>query len=177
MFALLLLVLILSLAAATQYFAHAFQYHAALGANLGHLYAPWKVLQWVGEWGNRHASQFTLAGSVGMMVAASGLLLLFALKKRLLDAGRAQSTLHGSARWADRKDIAAAGLLPCNRSWLGSLLDGLRGQGRAWAGGVGSHPCTSAPGWTSMGASTTCATAVLSTCCAMRPRARARGWD
>jgi type IV secretion system protein VirD4 len=136
MFALLLLVLILSLAAATQYFAHAFQYHAALGANLGHLYAPWKVLQWVGEWGNRHAPQFTLAGSVGMMVAASGLLLLFALKKRLLDAGRAQSTLHGSARWADRKDIAAAGLLPCNRSWLGSLLDGLRGQGRA--GGVAS---------------------------------------
>jgi type IV secretion system protein VirD4 len=124
---LFLLVLILSLSAATQIFAHAFQYHAALGANLGHLYAPWKVLQWAGEWGNRHAPQFTLAGSVGMMVAAAGLLLLFALKRHLLDAGRAQSTLHGSARWADRKDIAAAGLLPRPRS----LLDRLRGQGGA----------------------------------------------
>lgn len=130
--ALFLLVLILSLSAATQTFAHAFQYHAALGANLGHLYAPWKVLQWAGEWGNRHSSQFTLAGSVGMMVAAFGLLLLLALKKRLLDAGRAQSTLHGSARWADRKDIVAAGLLRRDRSWL----DRLRGQGGAQSPGV-----------------------------------------
>ena len=48
MAALFLLVLILSLAAATQYFAHAFQYHPALGANLGHLYAPWKILAWAG---------------------------------------------------------------------------------------------------------------------------------
>ena len=35
MFALFLLVLILSLAAATQYFAHAFQYHPALGREPG----------------------------------------------------------------------------------------------------------------------------------------------
>jgi type IV secretion system protein VirD4 len=134
MAALFLLVLILSLSAATQTIAHAFQYHAVLGANLGHLYAPWKVLQWAGEWGNRYAQQFALAGSAGMMVAAAGLLLLFALKKRLLDAAKAQSTLHGSARWADRKDIAAAGLLPGTRSWLGSSLDRLRGQGGAEGG-------------------------------------------
>jgi type IV secretion system protein VirD4 len=132
MSALFLVVLILSLSAATQTFAHAFQYHPVLGANLGRLYAPWKVLQWAGERGNRHAPQFTLAGSVGMMVAAAGLLLLFALKKRLLDAGRAQSTLHGSARWADRKDIAAAGLLPRPRSWLEKLT----GQGGEPSPGV-----------------------------------------
>jgi type IV secretion system protein VirD4 len=135
MFSLMLLVLILSLAAATQTFAHVFQYHEALGANLGHLYAPWRVLQWAGDWGSRYSSQFTTAGSVGIMTAAAGFLLLLALKKRLLDAGSAQSILHGSARWADRKDIVAAGLLPRKPSWpgfwVGSLLHQRAGQGGA----------------------------------------------
>ena len=45
MAALFFLVLVLSLAAATQYFAHAFQYHAALGAHQNFLYAPWKILE------------------------------------------------------------------------------------------------------------------------------------
>jgi type IV secretion system protein VirD4 len=139
MFSLMLLVLILSLSAATQYFAHAFQYHVALGAHLGHLYAPWKVLQWAGEWGSRNASQFTMAGSVGIMTAAAGFLLLLALKKHLLQPG-ANSTLHGSARWADRQDIVAAGLLPRKPSglgsWVGSLLHQREGQGGAGAPSV-----------------------------------------
>ncbi len=44
MAALFALVILLSLAAATQYFAYQFQYHAALGAHLSHLYVPWKIL-------------------------------------------------------------------------------------------------------------------------------------
>jgi type IV secretion system protein VirD4 len=131
MAALMALVLVVSLSAATQYFAHVFQYHAALGANLGHLYAPWQILVWAGDWQQYYSAQFTTAGSIGIMAAAAGLLLLLALKKHLSELG-AHSTLHGSARWAQKKDIVAAGLLPRNTSWLNRLT----GKGRAQSSGV-----------------------------------------
>ncbi|SEA68935.1 type IV secretory system conjugative DNA transfer family protein [Nitrosospira multiformis] len=124
MAALFLLVLVLSLAAATQYFAHAFQYHAALGAHQNFLYAPWKILEWAKLWPGRYGNEFSMAGSVATMTAAIGLILLLALKRHL--SGPATSYLHGSARWAGKKDILAAGLLPRNRSFL----EMLRGQGR-----------------------------------------------
>jgi type IV secretion system protein VirD4 len=125
MAALFLLVLISSLAAATQYFAHAFQYHAALGAHQNFLYAPWKILEWAKLWPDRYGNEFSMAGSVATMTAALGLILLLALKRHL--SGPATSYLHGSARWAGKKDIVAAGLLPRNRS----ILEILRGQGDA----------------------------------------------
>ena len=65
------------------------------------------------------------------MVAAAGLLLLLALKKHLSEPG-VHSTLHGSARWAQKKDIVSAGLLPRNTSWLGRLA----GKGPQSSGGV-----------------------------------------
>jgi type IV secretion system protein VirD4 len=134
MFALLLLMLTMSLSAATQVFAHALQYHAALGAHLGHLYAPWKVLAWVGQWPGHYTSQFSMAGSAGIMTAAFGLILLMALKKRLAQLNSVNSHVHGSARWAEKKDIAAAGLLPRSRS----ILERLREQGGA-AGAAGIY--------------------------------------
>lgn len=123
MAALFLLVLALSLAAATQYFAHAFQYHAALGAHQNHLYAPWKILEWAKLWPDRYGNKFSMAGSVATMTAAIGLILLLALKRYLSGSGK-NSWLHGSARWAGKKDIVAAGLLPRRPS----LLELLRGQ-------------------------------------------------
>ena len=56
-----------------------------------------------------------MAGSVATMTAALGLILLLALKRHLSDSGK-NSWLHGSARWAEKKDIVAAGLLPPRRS-------------------------------------------------------------
>ncbi|MBA4143581.1 MAG: type IV secretory system conjugative DNA transfer family protein [Nitrosospira sp.] len=135
MAALFLLVILAAISAATQFFAHQFQYHAALGAHLSHLYAPWKILQWAGQWQDLYATQFTTAGSVGTMVAAAGLMLLMALKKHLSESVRGNPWLHGSARWADKKDIVAAGLLPRNRSWLQKL----RGQGALESGASGVY--------------------------------------
>lgn len=126
MLALFLLVLVVSLAAATQYLAHALQYHAALGANVSHLYAPWKILEWARQWPGRYSDQFSMAGSIGFMTAAFGLILLMGYKKRLAQSSSVSSRLHGSARWADKKDIMAAGLLPRNASWL----DRLKGKSR-----------------------------------------------
>lgn len=133
MAALFLLVLVLSLAAATQYFAHAFQYHVALGANQNHLYAPWKILEWAKLWPDRYGNEFSMAGSVATMTAAIGLILLLALKRHL--SGPATSYLHGSARWAGKKDIVAAGLLPRRPS----LLELLRGQGDASSRSTGVY--------------------------------------
>lgn len=124
MAALFVLVILFSLTAATQYFAYQFQYHAALGAHLSYLYAPWKILIWAGKWWNYYSAQFTSAGSAGIMVASVGLLLLLALKSRLSQSGSSHPYLHGSARWAERKDIETAGLIP--RKY--SLLDRLRGK-------------------------------------------------
>ena len=125
MAALFLLVLISSLAAATQYFAYVFQYLSTLGPHWNHLYAPWKILEWSKQWLDRYANEFSMAGSVAMMTASLGLILLMALRKHLL--GAVTSHLHGSARWAEKKDIQAAGLLPHTRSWLNAL----RGQGES----------------------------------------------
>ena len=46
------------------------------------------------------------------MMAAFGLILLMALKKHLAQFNSMNSYLHGSARWAQKQDIARAGLLP-----------------------------------------------------------------
>lgn len=132
MAALFALVILLSLAAATQYFAYQYQYHAALGAHLSHLYAPWKILIWAGEWWNYYSSQFTTAGSAGIMVASVGLMLLLALKNHLSQSGSSHPYLHGSARWAERKDIEAAGLIL--RKY--SLLERLRGKEAQVSAGV-----------------------------------------
>jgi len=119
-----LLVLLCSLSAATQYFAHAFQYHATLGLHSGNFYLPWMILVWAAEWGGHYPSQFTGAGSVGVMVAASGLLSLLALNKHLSESGRAHPYLHGSARWANENDIRAAGLLPRREAQAASVYVG-----------------------------------------------------
>ena len=173
MFALFLLVLILSLAAATQYFAHAFQYHPALGANLGHLYAPWKILAWLGQWPSHYSTQFSMAGSVGIMTAAFGLILLMALKKHLAQFNSMNSYLHGSARWAQKQDIARAGLLPRGRSIL-ERLTGLTGQGGTPQPAPPGYMW--APGWIKEGGSITCATMARNMCCATHRRALARAW-
>ena len=170
MFALFLLVLILSLAAATQYFAHAFQYHPALGANLGHLYAPWKILAWLGQWPSHYSTQFSMAGSVGIMIAAFGLILLMALKKHLAQFNSMNSYLHGSARWAQKQDIARAGLLPREPLNTGEVDRDRAGTRPAPPGYMW------APGWIKGDGSITCATMARNMCCATHQRALARAW-
>ena len=39
------------LQAATQYFAHYFNYQSALGWNIQKIYAPWAIVQWAATWG------------------------------------------------------------------------------------------------------------------------------
>ena len=53
------------LQAATQFFAYTFQYHASLGANLGHVYAPWSILNWSAKWYSQYPDEIMRAGANG----------------------------------------------------------------------------------------------------------------
>ena len=93
---------------ATQVLANSYRYHPALGFNLFHIYPPWSYFMWSHLWEqtSNHAL-FAQAFGIGSMVTLGGFFLL------LLDVARANFRvnpyLHGSARWADARDIKAAG--------------------------------------------------------------------
>ena len=105
------------LQAATQYFAHTFDYQASLGGHIGHLCAlvdPAMGVEVVQPLSQRNMS----AGSVGMLVSTVGLLGVAIAKVVASNTSKANQCLHGSARWAEKKDIQAAGLLPRPRTVL-----------------------------------------------------------
>ena len=113
-----------ALSAATQYFAHSFQYQPLLGPNINHIYAPWAILVWAGEHYGRFPQEFIRAGSVGSMVAALGLIALVVAKMVAANTSKPSKYLHGSARWANKKDIEAAGLLGNDEGvYVGSWVD------------------------------------------------------
>jgi type IV secretion system protein VirD4 len=95
--------------AATQHFARSFNYHPALGENSQHLYMPWKILVWASQWYSQYPGAFVQSGTMGTVVLAIGIAATALVKF----GGKAKGNpfLHGSARWADKKDIADAGLL------------------------------------------------------------------
>lgn len=100
-----------SLSASTQYFAYSANYHPALGANIGGIYPPWAVLTWASEWYSTYPQAFIKAGSVGSTICALGFLSLLVIKTIISNSAKASRYLHGSARWANKKDIVAAGLM------------------------------------------------------------------
>ncbi|MCH8726003.1 type IV secretory system conjugative DNA transfer family protein [Neisseria gonorrhoeae] len=107
----LVLVLLAGMGAATQYFAHQFQYHSQLGYGIGKFYMPWSILIWYGKWHGRYEQQFMMAFSIMLMVVAIGMIGMLVWNIVRKNTNKAHESLHGSARWADRKDIEAAGLL------------------------------------------------------------------
>jgi len=106
------------LQASTQYFAYATAYHASLGVNIGHIYPPWSILVWGVKWYNEYPDAFMKAGSIGMMIITVGLLSVAVAKIIIANTSKANQKLHGSARWAEKKDIQQAGLLPRDRSFF-----------------------------------------------------------
>ena len=117
-----LAVIVLGAIVATQVLANSFGFHRSLGFNLFHVYPPWGYFQWSHQWEspNNHAL-FAQAFGIGSLVTLGGFMLL------LLDVSRANSKvnpyLHGSARWADKRDIKAAGLLNNDGVYVGAWRD------------------------------------------------------
>jgi type IV secretion system protein VirD4 len=100
------------LSCATQFFAYDFQYQPALGAHLDHIYLPWAILQWAAKWYGNYPDAVMRAAGVGITVASAGLIAVAVTKLILANSSKADVYLHGSARWAAKRDIQAAGLLP-----------------------------------------------------------------
>ena len=95
---------------ATQVLANSYRFHPALGFNVFHVYPALVLFCLVAPMGTAEQSfAFAQAFGIGSLVALGGFMLL------LLDVARANFRvnpyLHGSARWADARDIKAAGLL------------------------------------------------------------------
>ncbi|GAB2881043.1 conjugal transfer protein TraG [Pseudoduganella ginsengisoli] len=108
--------------AATQYFAHKFEYQEALGTSFNHVYAPWSIVNWASKWNAQYPTEVTQAMSVGVMTGAASLLGLAVLNTVLSNSTKPNQYLHGSARWANFKDIVAAGLLPKPATALDKLM-------------------------------------------------------
>ncbi len=96
--------------AASQYFAYLYHYQSALGYNIMYIYPPWSIVVWYLKWPEYH-SFFLKPGSVGVLVAGTGLLAIAIAKVLNMNSSRSNEYLHGSARWAEKKDIESAGLL------------------------------------------------------------------
>lgn len=118
------LTVMLSLGASTQYLAHQFNHQAALGGHYHGVYLPWSILPWASRWYDQYPTQFMRAGSVGLVIAAAGLFGLILIRLVSANTARGHPFLHGSARWADRKDIETAGLLRDDPGvYVGAWLD------------------------------------------------------
>jgi type IV secretion system protein VirD4 len=115
--------LILGLIAATQYFAYEHHYQPMLGRNSTHVYAPWMIVVWASQWYTQESEAFLRAGWMGMSVSAVGLLVLVITKMIQASSSQANEYMHGSARWAGKKDIEAAGLLSGEGVYVGAWLD------------------------------------------------------
>ncbi|EME2526601.1 type IV secretory system conjugative DNA transfer family protein [Yersinia enterocolitica] len=110
--------------AATQYFAYAFNYQSVLGSNLNQIYPPWAIYTWWDKWHDIYPTYFTTAGSVGTMVGAAGLIGCALIKMISSHSSKANEHLHGSARYAEKKDILEAGLLGNNEGvYVGAWED------------------------------------------------------
>jgi type IV secretion system protein VirD4 len=120
---LVLTALTLGLSAATQFFAHALQYQNALGWRAAGVYPPWMICIWASRWRGSYPDIFMKAGSIGMMVASLCMIGLVFVRMVCAVRPRANELMHGSARWADRRDIEAAGLLGNEGVYVGAWLD------------------------------------------------------
>lgn len=103
--------IILVLSTGTQYFAHVFDYHEALGANFSKIYWPWKILDWAELYKADYPK--VVEDSMNVMFGClAGIMLILMIAMIIQDQKiKGNKYLHGSARWANIKDMEQAGLL------------------------------------------------------------------
>lgn len=120
------------LQSATQFFAYTFGYQPILGDHFRHVYAPWSIVSWAADWYGQYPDEILRAGSIGIVVSTVGLLAVAVAKVVSSNTSKANAYLHGSARWAEKKDLQSAGLLPRPRRFI----DVVTGQNAPTATGV-----------------------------------------
>jgi type IV secretion system protein VirD4 len=114
-------VAVLGATVATQMVAGSLGFSSALGFNVGHVYPPWSFWIWAHQWQAGSPRIFAQAFGIGSMVTIGlWILLLLDLARRSFHVN---PFLHGSARWADLKDIKAASLLGNDGVYVGGWRD------------------------------------------------------
>lgn len=107
---------------ATQLFAYTFSFNASLGGNFHNVYAPWSIGVWASKWYGQYPDQVMQAAGAGVAVGAVGLIGVAIAKALAHHSARPSEHLHGSARFAEKKDLQSAGLLPRERTWADRIL-------------------------------------------------------
>lgn len=103
-------IILFGLSVGTQYFAHVAKYDSGLGFSIGKFYMPWNILIWYGKWHNLYPTPLRSALNISvliMLIGMMGLLVYITIRR---NTNKANDILHGSARWAGKKDIERAGL-------------------------------------------------------------------
>lgn len=118
-----LIVLVVSMSVSTQHFASAYGYDEILGGSINGIYAPWAILFWLFEWSDTAQSQFIESGSYGIVIFGLYLFGVIIYKMMTAHSAKAMDFLHGSARWADKKDIDKAGLFNNLGVYVGGWVD------------------------------------------------------
>ena len=110
--------------AATQFVAWRVAYHPSLGPNLHGVYPPWDILVWWRQGGDDAFPDLFLAGGSAGTGITAVMLIFFIIKQTVAtNTSRAVETIHGSARWAGRKDIEEAGFLKDEGVFIGGWKD------------------------------------------------------
>ena len=118
-----LLFLVAGFAVATQLFASNLAYHPSLGPNVQHIYPPWEILWWAQQWYGRNPNLFALPAAAGVGTTSAGFLLAVISSFNRSRSLTASPYLHGSARWASKKDIQQAGLLDNDGVYVGAWVN------------------------------------------------------
>ena len=112
-----LFLLLVSMIAATQHFAYTKGKNRLPGgievAGL-RVYAPWQLVEWVSGYKQKNANTEPFNQSLLILAAGGAISLAFLLAgiRQQINANTDIGSVHGSASWAARKQIAAASLLP-----------------------------------------------------------------
>lgn len=124
-----LVICLIGLWSATQVVAWKLGNAASLGGHLGGgLYLPWQILLWAGQ-GYSQAPRLFM-GAIGAGVLCIAFLLMGMLLYRRAENTRSKGVenLHGSARWAERNELAEAGFLNQQGVFLGGWIDPKTGR-------------------------------------------------
>lgn len=107
------LVAILGNVAATQYTAYMFLYDPNLGSPvLGGIYWPWEWMVWNSQFGSLYPETFYKIYSTvtfGLVIVVFLYVVGVVLNQR---SSKGHDSLHGTAHWAEKKEIEQSGLLP-----------------------------------------------------------------
>ncbi len=109
--------------AATEIFAWRSEFSPLLGANIAHIYEPWKIVPWAVQYGADHKRSLNLAFISGVFAGSAPLLALGLNRMNARNKMQINPDLHGSARWAGLEDLKKNQLLGEHGVVIGGFYD------------------------------------------------------